>query len=727
MWRQNPPEIYRTPKDPKHLGGYNWSALAFGLLFLLLANVAATQFIAWRFHYQKALGTPFLRTDSFAVYQPFAWGAWVWKHGSSEKPEIRLLILGGALIVVGASSLALILVYAINIRRTRKLSEDSEDIHGSARWASAQDVHATGLLGNSQGVYVGGYYDERAHRLHYLRHNGPEHVLAFAPTRSGKGVGLVIPTLLAWSESAVIYDIKGENWAKTAGYRSKSGHLCFKFSPVEQANGSRFNPLAEVRIGTPRDVSDAQNVADMIVRTGEDSPQERYWQDAAASISTGMILHVCYAAAAEKRVACPADLARAFTTPGQGFRDTLNSIASYIHDPTRQYQWKTGTGLPTQTHPVVGEKVQEMLDKEDKDFSGVLSTAKTALTLYSDPLVSKNTSASDFTISDLVNHERPVSLYLVVPPSDKIRLRPLIRLMFTMIVNRLTEKMDFEGADQKRNLHRLLFMIDEFPSLKRMEVFTDALSYMAGYGLKAYLITQDIRQIVDEYGPNESVVSNCHVRAAYAPNQYDTAELLSKMTGTRTLQKASFNFSGSRMSPILNHMNASLEQVERPLMTPDEVLRLRPPLKSGDGENERIVEPGDMLIFAAGHRPIYGKQLLYFLDPELAKRAAEPPPVRFNAINSDGRIVQQPAIDKTVNVMSPPEMVEPRTSKPADAAVAEQPVSEPATVAIERLPGSVVHPAAVRVCPPSVTVLEDMERAEQVRPPVEHHEHQMEL
>ena len=718
------PEIYRTPKDPKHLGGYNWTALAFGLILLMAANIAATQFIAWRFQYQKALGAPLLRTASLAIYQPFAWAFWVWKHGSSPQPEIRLPILGGALIVVGTSTLALVLVYALNIRRTRKLSQDSEDIHGSAKWATPKEVHETGLMANPQGVYVGGFFEERAHRLYYLRHNGPEHVLAFAPTRSGKGVGLVIPTLLAWSESAVIYDIKGENWAKTAGYRSKSGHLVFKFSPVEPANGSRFNPLAEVRIGTPRDVSDAQNVADMIVRTGEDSPQERYWQDAAASISTGMILHVCYAAAAEKRVACLADLARVFTTPGQGFRDTLNSVASYIHDPTRQHGWKTGAGLTTQTHPVVGEKVQEMLDKEDKDFSGVLSTAKTALTLYSDPLVSKNTSASDFTINDLVNHERPVSLYLVVPPSDKIRLRPLIRLIFTMIVNRLSERMDFQGADQKRNRHRLLFMIDEFPSLKRMEVFADALSYMAGYGLKAYLITQDIRQIVDEYGPNESIVSNCHVRVAYAPNQYDTAELLSKMTGTRTLQKASFNFSGSRMSPILDHVNASLEQVERPLMTPDEVLRLRPPLKAGDGENERIIEPGDMLIFVAGHRPIYGKQLLYFLDPELAKRAIESPPTEFCAIEDEGRIIRQRPLDKTPNVVSLPEILVETT--PVDESDSETPVSPNAVV--ERIPRTMAaNPTAVRVRPPSVALLEEMERAEQVRPPVEHHEHQMEL
>src|SRR6266436_8854143 len=212
-----------------------------------------------------------------------------------------------------------------------------------------------------------------------------------------------------------------------------------------------------------------------------------------------------------------------------------------------------------------------MLDKEDKYFSGVLSTAKAALTLYSDPLVARNTSASDFTINDLVNYSRPISLYLVVPPSDKIRLRPLIRLMFTMIVNRLTERMDFQGAMQRRNKHRLLFLIDEFPSLKRMELFADALSYMAGYGLKAYLITQDIRQVLDQYGLNESIVSNCHVRVAFAPNQLETAEVLSKMTGTKTVQKASFNFSGSRLAPIMGHVNATVDHIERPLLTPDEI------------------------------------------------------------------------------------------------------------------------------------------------------------
>src|SRR3954451_8739096 len=649
------PSVYRNPPDPGFVGGYNWSAMFVGLLLLVLVNIGATQFVAYRLEYQPALGSPLLRYQLHAIYQPFAWAPWLLSYGSSADARIRLPLLSGALIVVAGAALAVILVYGMNLRRAKRLSANTEDLHGSARWATSADIEATGLLDAQQGVYVGGWCAGRTNRLHYLRHNGPEHVLAFAPTRSGKGVGLVIPTLLAWSESAVVYDIKGENWAKTAGFRAKCGHLCFKFSPVELANGSRFNPLAEVRIGTPRDVSDAQNVADMIVRTGEDSPQERYWQDAAASITAGMILHVCYASAASGRVACLADLSAVFTRPGQTFRETLAELESFPHDPERQHRWHTVDGDQTVTHPVVREKVREMLDKEDKDFSGVLSTAKTALTLYSDPLVARNTSASDFTINDLVNHEHPASLYLVVPPSDKIRLRPLIRLIFTMIVNRLTERMDFEGAEQKRNRYRLLFMVDEFPSLKRMEVFADALSYMAGYGLKAYLITQDIRQIVDSYGPNESIVSNCHVRIAFAPNQVETAELLSRMTGTQAVQKATYNFSGSRFSPVMGHMNASVDHIERPLMTPDEVLRLSPPQTRSDGTSERITAPGDMLIFVSGHHPIHGTQILYFSDPVLSKRAAIPPPTEFTTIE-EGHVNPQKAADRTANVISKPEV-----------------------------------------------------------------------
>src|SRR3954452_15822693 len=236
------------------------------------------------------------------------------------------------MIVFAGSFVCVVVFFVLTNRRSRELMRGSEDLHGSARWASEEDVERTGLTAASQGGYVGAWSRENTARLRYLRHNGPEHVLAFAPTRSGKGVGLVIPTLLAWDESAIIYDIKGENWAKTAGFRTAQGQVCFKFSPVEDGSSARFNPLSEVRLFSPRDVSDAQNIAEMIIRSGEDSPMERHWEDSAASLTTGMILHACYTAAAEDRVACLADLSGLFTRPGVEFRETLNEMISYQHD-----------------------------------------------------------------------------------------------------------------------------------------------------------------------------------------------------------------------------------------------------------------------------------------------------------------------------------------------------------------------------------------------------------
>jgi len=149
---------------------------------------------------------------------------------------------------------------------------------------------------------------------------------------------------------------------------------------------------------------------------------------------------------------------------------------------------------------------------------------------------------------------------------------------------------------------------------------------MAGYGLKAYLITQDIRQIVDAYGQNESIVSNCHVpHRVLRRTQVETAELLSKMTGTTTVQKASFTFSGSRFAPIMSHVNASVDHVERPLMTPDEIMRLKPPKKEGDGVAERITEPGDMPDFRFRTLSNSGNaDVCSFSDPILQKRAALP-------------------------------------------------------------------------------------------------------
>ena len=313
--------------------------------------------------------------------------------------------------------------------------------------------------------------------------------------------------------------------------------------------------------------------------------------------------------------------------------------------------WHLRDGQKTLVHPVVLEKMQEMLNREDKEFSGVLSTAKTTLILYSDPLVQRSIEESDFTINDLKHFKYPVSLYLVVPPSDIERLKPLLRLIFTMAVNRLTEELEeVRNSKIKQALkkdekftprpdHRLLLLIDEFPSLGKMPIFETAFAYIAGYGIKAYLITQDIEQIKDAYGNHESIISNCHIRIAFAPNKTETAEALSKMAGTTTILRAAVSYSGSRSSPLATNVSTNIDHISRPLITIDELMRLPGPVKEGQGEAQRIVSPGAMLIFIAGQSPIFGKQLLYFQDPILSKRSAIRPPDKQFTIEHHGDIL----------------------------------------------------------------------------------------
>ena len=411
----------------------------------------------------------------------------------------------------------------------------------------------------------------------------------------------------------------------TAGWRAgDGGNRVVKFSPVEIGIGAQFNPLAEIRLGTPRDVSDAQNIAQMLTHPNGDSDDEDHWVESATSLLTGVILYACYAALNEGRTACLPDVAHVLTRPGETFVDTLNEMLLQSQDPAGRFGWTSATGRPTAIHPVVAEKAQEMLNKEEREQSGILSSAKVKLQLYSDPIVASNIRCSDFSVDDLVNQETPVTLYIVVPPSDKDRAKPLTRLLFALIVNRLTESMQFaHGRSVQTNRHRLLMMIDEFPTLGRMDGIVNAMGYTAGYGIKFYLIVQDKTQLNRVYGENELVFSATHVRVAYAPNDPETAELLSRMTGTTTVLKAATSYSGKRLSPMLDQVASNIEAVERPLLTPDECGRLPGPQKDRQGN---ITQAGDMLIFVTGFAPIYGRQILYFDDPVFEARARLPAP-----------------------------------------------------------------------------------------------------
>lgn len=189
-----------------------------------------------------------------------------------------------------------------------------------------------------------------------------------------------------------------------------------------------------------------------------------------------------------------------------------------------------------------------------------------------------------------------------------------------MIVLTMADEMEFDdGRAKAAHKHRLLLMLDEFPTLGKIEVFEEALAYIAGYGMKAYIITQDVSQLYKAYTREESIISNCHVRVAYAPNKLETAEWMSKMTGNTTVVKEQVTTSGKRFGAVLDNVSRSYQEVKRPLMEPDEIMRLPGPVKDASGE--KIVEAGEMLVFVAGHSVIRGRQILYFADPVFSKRS----------------------------------------------------------------------------------------------------------
>jgi len=483
-----------------------------------------------------------------------------------------------------------------------------ENLHGSAKFATEEEILEMSLLGG-KGAYVGGYFKED--NVVYLRHNGPEHILTFAPTRSGKGVGLVLPTLLSWDQSVVCLDIKGENWALTAGWRQKhANNVCLKFDPAAMKGSVKFNPLAEIRHETDYEVSDTQNIASMIVDPDGKGLND-HWAKTGFSLIIGAILHCLYVEKAKGRVATILDVANCLADPASPIVNTLETMLSYQH-------------LGNEPHPVVASCAREMLNKADAERSGVVSTAMSFLSLYRDPIVARNTSVSEFKISDLMNHDKPVSLYIVVRPRDSKRLKPLIRLLMNQIISTLADGMEFENGEAVKSYkHRLLLLIDEFPSLGRMEIFEEALAFIAGYGMKAFLICQDSAQLFKAYGEDESISSNCHIRIAYAPNKQKTAKQISEMLGTTTIVKKALTLSKGTNLFSIPQYSERWDEIQRPLMTPDECSRLPGPKKDQDG---KITQAGDMLIFVAGFPPVYGRQILYFTDPFFVERSRVAPP-----------------------------------------------------------------------------------------------------
>lgn len=510
------------------------------------------------------------------------------------------------------------------------------------------------------------FYKRLGHR--YLRDNDSRHIIVVAPTRSGKGVGLIIPTLLGgWKQSVLVNDIKSENWGITAGYRKRMGQTVIKFEPTSSDGSSaRWNPLDEIPIGTAGEVSAAQNIANVIANyEGKENPD--HWIANAGNVIAIVILHLKYAHYADPEhypqrpnLYTVASFLKATLAPEveddgtiddsnyviQDFVKAIQALQNFIHVPEEGIEiedWDTKANAYVKrtftpedlhnlypddfavfdpetyyTHPIINRGFLEIAKKPDNELGSIISTANTALKEYLDPVLTANTRVSDFCVDDLMRYDRPVSLYLITPPSDLLRMSPIFRLFFEMMISRHTREIGeyTKGRCSKPSYrHKCLLLMDEFNSLGNLKRFASALAFTAGYGMKAMLIMQGLDQLYKTYGKENELLMNTSLQIYYSPNDSATAKHIEESLGNETIEVESVSDSGEWFKKSITY-----SEISRPLLTAEESRRLG----------------NDEILFVQNNPPVRTEKIKYYEQDFFLRKLVDAPYVS-DVIRTGGR------------------------------------------------------------------------------------------
>jgi len=570
-----------------------WSCIAAASISVL-AGVAATQSCAQTFGYQSALGPPLFHVGETPVYGPFAILEWS-ERWSARYPRA---FFGPKLIVLlGFAGAAIVLLLGL-----RALAPASRPF-GVKHWGGREDALAAGLFA-ANGIVLGRFDGE------IIAYDGPHHILLTGGTRSGKTRGAVVPTLLATPHSVLALDLKGElhsgdtrvGFPGTAGWRAELGAV-IRFDPTSPTS-DRLNLIDTIRPG-PQEVRDVQNLTELIADPYGDQRFQEFWDRAAKQIVAGVILHVAYAEPAERKT-----LYRVFELLAR-FDDTVKLMEATLH--------RLGSDGKPETHPEVRRAAQSYAAYHDKLRAGIKATAESYLGLFADPLVQQNTAVSTFRISDLMCADRPVTLYLCWPPNDSKRVKPLMRLVFGAVLRDLMEHQE-RAADGRVKKRPLLLLLDEFPQLGKLDLFEQSMGAMAGYGVRAFIVTQSLHQVTQAYGRYHTILDNCQIVTSFAATDVETADTISKLAGDLYEMRPQETWSGKRQIFGLDHRAITYREERRPLLMPAEVRQLP----------ER-----DELIFVTGAKPLRAKKLRYDEEPIFASRLLSlPAPAKRAALTS---------------------------------------------------------------------------------------------
>ncbi len=488
-------------------------------------------------------------------------------YGTESQVQKWLYIASGAALV------ALLLPLVVFFAPAKK------SLFGDARFATKREIKKAGLLGE-HGIIVGRLGDK------YLTFGGEQHAIISAPTRSGKGVGIVIPNLLNWPDSVVVLDIKQENWSTTSGFRRKHGQACYLFNPAATDQRThRYNPLAYINEDPNFRIDDTQKIANMLFPDQQGT--DVIWTATPRSLFLGVVLYL---------LETPGKL----ITLGQVLRETLTDGDGSV------YFAKAINDRAAAGNPLTGACVRALNSyisiSSENTRAGVMTSFRSRLELWMNPLVDAATSENDFDLRDV--RKRRMSIYLGVTPDNLERLAPLLNLFFQQLIDLNTRELPNQNKALK---YPCMLLMDEFTAIGKINVLSKGISYIAGYGLRMVPIIQSPAQLVEVYGKDaaQTFATNHALNIIFPPkaSETQTARDISEWLGYQTVKGKS----ESRGKDIFTKRSRSenVSDQRRALLLPQEI--------TGLGQDRE-------LIVMEHVPPILAKRVLYYKDRAFVDR-----------------------------------------------------------------------------------------------------------
>jgi len=425
---------------------------------------------------------------------------------------------------------------------TWKPFQEEESKHGTAHWATPSEVQKAGLR-KKRGLLLGKYKGK------FLVVDDYQHILLFAPTGSGKGVGFVIPNLLFWDQSVIVHDVKLENYELTSGYRfHKLKQKVFVWNPAEQEGYTHcYNPFDWIARDIGKIVDDVQKMTNNLLPAAGGA--QDFWKAEARALMAGIML---YLLTDKNKIASLGELLRMLRSD-----DVAYNLAVVLDT------------MGEQLHPVGYMNLAAFLQKADKERSGVTSTASSSLDLWANPIVDSATAKSHFNVG--MFKRTPHTLYVGVAPNNIVRLKPLLQIFYQQISGIFTKKLPDLGTEK----YGVLMMLDEFPTLGKLSQIQSGIAFFRGYRVKLFLIIQDTEQLKSLYKESgmNSFLSNSTYRITFSANNTQTAKLISDLLGNKTVINESYSRS-KYLDLNPGDRKVSISKASRALLLPQEVINL---------------------------------------------------------------------------------------------------------------------------------------------------------